>query len=718
MSSISETARKVYKERPSQNGKPSSPISARVLQRARTYVKAGISVLPVKRDGSKRPDPTDLPRIRNANGDMEQASWKPLQERLPTDEELQIWFGGSKPAGIGVISGQVSGGLEQIDFDVQCAKVFPKWQALVAKQAPGLLERLSIVRTPRKPTGGRHVRYRCPDVEIPSSTKLAIDPKLPGKERTLIETRGEGGYAIAPGSPCACHETGNPYIIKSGPEIPPVISVEEREVLLSCARYLSREDAIEGSSEAPPAGSRASPEHSGRPGDDFDRNGPPWIEILRKHGWKRAGKLTTGEVRWRRPGKIIGWSATTGHCRDREAGVDLFRVFSSNAYPFEEGKAYGKFRAYALLDHEGDLSAAARELRKLGYGENGQAQNDDDEETDATVADLIEAGVTATWVWQFWISTAELVVIASDPGIGKTRMCADWARRIYYGLSWPDGTPATFPQGSKTLWVAADCQYRELTKLSEEFKIPPEAMVLNASKNNPYGGTMLDSQEDLDKFERRIERVKPALVFIDTTLRATDKTAHKPEDAKAFFTPIAEIAQRTGTAIVCVTHLNVDGKPLGRRIVGVGRVVILLEWPDHKQLYQRRLYVEKSHSMYPDALTVTMGDAGNEYAVAAPRAKSGGKSGGGSADLKDSGADEANAKDKAVAWLKQRFAKSNSPSDALKVHELRTASEKAKISSKTLYAAKRQLEKDGLLEELTDSGKKCWRLVDAENTDV
>src|SRR5262249_11404846 len=49
--------------------------------------------------------------------------------------------------------------------------------------------------------------------------------------------------------------------------------------------------------------------------------------------------------------------------------------FSSNAQPFEDGQTYGRFRAYATLNHHGDLSAAAGELAKKGYGEqrNGHA---------------------------------------------------------------------------------------------------------------------------------------------------------------------------------------------------------------------------------------------------------------------------------------------------------------------------------------------------------
>src|SRR5262249_14403625 len=117
-----------------------------------------------------------------------------------------------------------------------------------------------------------------------------------------------------------------------------------------------------------------------RPGDDFERRGPGWDDILTPHGWERAGGR--GDVvYWRRPGKDApGISATTGYCKGTD-GADLLAVFSSNAHPFEGPSGtkpctcYGKFAAYALLNHGGDFKAAARELAREGYGEQRHRRN-------------------------------------------------------------------------------------------------------------------------------------------------------------------------------------------------------------------------------------------------------------------------------------------------------------------------------------------------------
>ena len=110
------------------------PASNPTLDAALAYVRAGLSVVPIKRDGSKAP----------AAG-----SWKQFMARLPTDAELRGWFDRPDPPGVAVLGGVASGGLECIDFDVQAESIYPQWRELVDAEAPGLADRLSVVRTPR-----------------------------------------------------------------------------------------------------------------------------------------------------------------------------------------------------------------------------------------------------------------------------------------------------------------------------------------------------------------------------------------------------------------------------------------------------------------------------------------------------------------------------------------------------------------------------------------
>lgn len=354
------------------------------LTAARAYLAAGLSVVPIRDDGSKAPAVAwaefSTGAVDKKGKRLIDKNGQPIPPRRPTDAELQQWFSNGKLWGVGVPGGKISGNAEHIDFDTDSERIFPEWCALVEAEAPGLIARLSIRQTPRTPPG-YHASYRCTEVEIPGNTKFAeaTDPKNHKKNLTLIETRGEGGQVLVPGCPSECHPSGGLYRHHSGPKLSQIqtITAAEREILWRCAKSFDRMPAPEPV-KAQASGKRRDAGLS--PGDDYCNRGPSWADLLEPAGWKCIHQR--GEVcYWQRPGKDgHGWSATTGYCRSKD-GRDLFAVFSSNASPFEGpagGKtcsAYSRFAVYAMLGHGGDFSAAAKTLAQQGFGEQrGQAR--------------------------------------------------------------------------------------------------------------------------------------------------------------------------------------------------------------------------------------------------------------------------------------------------------------------------------------------------------
>lgn len=351
-----------------------------VLAQARAYLSAGLSIFPLK------------------VGKVPVVQWREFRTRLATDNEAVRWWGCKEPLGIALVCGRFSaGGIEVLDFDNQCETIFPDWADIVKQH--GLYDSLTIHRTPR---GGRHVVFR---TEEPGpNQELAVDPSQPPHERVLIETRGEGGYIVLPGSPHRIHPAGvggwqhteGPKLIELA-KMPPMTR-EQRDLLIEVSDSYDRRPRATTVPVQVPKQSGESVEsveselavstivetvivecveddgwrvqivEDVSPGDDYDARGPEWLEILGPHGWT-IESIRGDEIRWKRPGKESpGCSATTGVCKSSSSGRDLLRIFSSSAHPFESGKAYGKFRAYAMLNHAGNLSAAARELKAKGYG--------------------------------------------------------------------------------------------------------------------------------------------------------------------------------------------------------------------------------------------------------------------------------------------------------------------------------------------------------------
>lgn len=310
---------------------------------ARKYLAGGLSVIPIRAGGGKEP------AVRE---------WKQFQRRLPGRAELRDWFMDRDDVGIAIIGGTVSGGLEIIDFDN--IVLFKPWLAKLKKRRPGLAKKLVVVGTPRP---GRHVYFR--SRAAGANQKLArVQEQNAGRRicwKTAIETRGEGGYVLAPPSPGTCHPSGRQYKLVSQRDLPQIATVRraDRLLMLDLAREFD---------EAPPREERAwiaptRPAGSGlRPGDEFNIRGD-WGAILEPHGWRFVGHADDGSGRWRRPSKKEGVSATTDY-----AGCNRLYVFSSNADPFEPDSSYSKFAAYTLLNHNGDFHAAAHALREEGFG--------------------------------------------------------------------------------------------------------------------------------------------------------------------------------------------------------------------------------------------------------------------------------------------------------------------------------------------------------------
>jgi P4 family phage/plasmid primase-like protien len=332
-----------------------------VLETALALHDAGCCVLPAAADGSKRPA----------------FQWKRYQQERPDREWVTRWFTQEAYQGLGVVCGEVSGGLELLELEGRAIAEGLGTQLAQLVNASGLGElwgRLAGGYMEMTPSGGLHILYRVHGGTVARNTKLARRPATeeelaatPGERiKVLIETRGEGGWCVTAPSGGTTHPTGAPWVLAGGgPATIPTITPAERDELYRLAATF---DQLPAPTPAPPAGATlftqpaSSYDDDGgtSPGDDYNAR-TTWEDILPALGWVKV--LQRGnETYWRRPGKATGVSASTG----RNDGDNLY-VFTT-ATEFEPERPYDRFGAYALLNHGGDHSAAAKALHAAGYG--------------------------------------------------------------------------------------------------------------------------------------------------------------------------------------------------------------------------------------------------------------------------------------------------------------------------------------------------------------
>lgn len=335
--------------------------------------------------------------------------WTRWQSERPSADQMGRWYAHGAHTGIGFVCGAVSGNLEMFEFDDRPTYDVFKERAALAGLGD-LVARIEAGYLEDTPGGGVHWFYRCD--EVTGNTKLAReetgDPANP--VRVLIETRGEGGYAVAAPSNGTVHPSGKAYrLLAGGPRTIASITSEERGELWALARSFDR------TTRQVYRVAEAAGDWLVRPGEAFAATAS-WEDVLAGHGWDPV--FTRGEeTYWRRPGKERAWSATTNY-----KGSDLLYVFSSST-PFEPERGYGKFAAYAVLEHGGDFKIAAAALADKGYG---QRQQQIDPETGEIVEQLHLTDM----------GNAERLI--ARHGI-DLRYCAPWKRwAVWGGETWAD----------------------------------------------------------------------------------------------------------------------------------------------------------------------------------------------------------------------------------------------------------------------------------------
>jgi Bifunctional DNA primase/polymerase, N-terminal len=161
-----------------------------------------------------------------------------------------------------------------------------------------------------------------------------------------VDLKTHAGYVLLP--PSQHPATGRPYRWAEPILAPAALPAGWRRLLSPTPPPL------------PATRRRSLPAARGRRVAEAFNQATSWTQVLGPHGWTCPDSDPDADgARWRHPGATNPKSATIRH--------GLLFVYSQ-ATPFQLTEAgaprgYSRFRAYAVLEHGGDLRAAARALR-------------------------------------------------------------------------------------------------------------------------------------------------------------------------------------------------------------------------------------------------------------------------------------------------------------------------------------------------------------------
>ena len=266
--------------------------------------------------------------------------WKQYQSEVAP---LSNWYSHYINQGyVGIITGKVSGNLEVIDIDTKNDPDNTIYQEYIKLIPEELLNRLIIQQTP---SGGYHFIYRCPDVSIESSQKLALHDD----KKVIIETRGERGYICSHSIDYKITQ-GVFDIINHKYDIP-ILSSEERAFLLETARSLTRYFPK-------PSKNDKSFSYTEPAINDFNYKYDA-IEVFANHGWSIVNDDDEKYY-------LLRDGSVAAHSGYYFKETKTFFCFSTST-EFKAGKPYNNFQILQVLKGKNDYKSTIRLLANYGY---------------------------------------------------------------------------------------------------------------------------------------------------------------------------------------------------------------------------------------------------------------------------------------------------------------------------------------------------------------
>ena len=674
-------------------------------------LSARLSVLPPRPDGSKAPLAEPLPKscthpdcvADRENG--KRTGWRHRQHRRAGQSFMERWFLDEHRMGIGFVCGMISGGLLLFEFEARAVEDGTFADFLDLAEEAGLGDLVAAIREgyeDESPSGGIHWLVFCDD---PRSERLAST--MEGNNWSpLIETKGEGGYAIAAPTSGSVHPSGRPWRrLQGGIDTIVYLTPEELDAILALARRFDQKPVPE---VKPP--SRGSTKAGSRPGDAFNERAESG-EVLEPHGWKFLFVDSRGWQQWCRPGKDpIGTSATI------TPDGQLLYMFTTST-PFDANKAYSKFAAFALLNHsddngEIDWKAAVRDLAGLDSGPISSARS---EVVTVRLSEVEPEQVE--FIWEGRIPRGKLTLMSGDPGQGKTAVAFDLTGRLSSGKKMPMSRTRNEPMPVIIMTAEDGLADTVVPRLRAAGGDLDHIEAIIARKGKDGYETPISFPEDVDALREVIQRMKAKVVIIDP-LNAflTGKVdSHRDHHVRRALHPLTMLAEETGVSLLILCHLNKSsgGTPLYRigGSIGVAAAArtALLVGTDPEDEDRRILAVLKSNlAAFEQSLAFQLVDDPEYGAV---RVKWEGFSDLTSADLLKPLRNDRNhgALDIAEAFLKGELTDGPVPAN-----EIKSDAANLGISESTLQRAKRSL---GVESERTGFGKSgvwVWHLPEQQ----
>ena len=161
------------------------------------------------------------------------------------------------------------------------------------------------------------------------------------------------------------------------------------------------------------------------------------------------------------------------------------------------------------------------------------------------------------WFWDKYIPYGKVTLLAGDPGLGKSWVTLDLAAKLTVGGQTPDRL-SSMDVGSVILLTAED-GLADTVRPRIDGQGGDSALVhaVNCTLDPTQHGRILSLVDDTIALELLVRELDAKLVIIDPLNAFTGGTdSHVDAQVRRALTPLTNLAENTGAAVLVVMHLN------------------------------------------------------------------------------------------------------------------------------------------------------------------
>jgi len=248
----------------------------------------------------------------------------------------------------------------------------------------------------------------------------------------------------------------------------------------------------------------------------------------------------------------------------------------------------------------------------------------------STAEDLERVIKRITFTARPWLPTGLVTLLISSPGLGKTNIALDVARRLLKPeLGWFDGQSLE-GRSEKVVWCDTESFQGGLLERINDFQVPKDRVVFPFP--DPLREVRLDRSEDMAQLERVVKEVgKNPLLVVDSLRGSHRGEENDSRQMQNILSNLSKLVQRHNINCLATHHTNKPqpGEPdvisdvnriRGSSAIAANcRTVWALDQPDPKS-DRLRLHIIKSNlAPKPDALALEITESGLEWTADVPQ---------------------------------------------------------------------------------------------------